>query len=369
MLDPQKAVQTLLDELVATGEENGLQAAVYHRGEPIVDAWAGAADPTRTPVTPDTLFTVYSVGKGITATALHILAERGSISYDDPIAKHWSEFAQNGKANILVRHAMAHLSGIPQMPPGVMPDDVLDWPGMCDRIAGLTPLWRPGETLCYHAMTYGWIVGGAAERADGRPFAKIVTDEIAGPLGLNGLFFGVPSSELHRVALLEPGAVEGDAVEPVIPGVVPDGSASLDQMNRTEIRQAVLPAYGMCVNARSLAKIYASLVGMGVDGVRLLSPDRVRQATAPQVIAKEANGAGELRFGLGYRLGGGPDGAICSRITAFGHDGAGGANGYADPEHDFAFGFTKNRFAANKPGHNTSNRIARVVRASLGIPE
>src|SRR4051812_23033516 len=108
MSDPQTTIQAHLDELVASGEESGLQVAVYHHGNLVVDAWSGVADPTSgAPVTPDTLFTVFSVSKGITATALHVLAEQGKIAYDDPIAKHWPEFAQNGKAGTLVRHALS----------------------------------------------------------------------------------------------------------------------------------------------------------------------------------------------------------------------------------------------------------------------
>src|SRR3954465_10317564 len=148
MADRQATIHALLEDLVASGAERGLQVAVYHRGDLVVDAWAGLADAaTDTRVTPDTLFTVYSVSKGITATAIHILAEQGKLAYDDPIAKYWPEFAQSGKAGILVRHALSHRAGVPQLPPGTTVDDVLDWSVMCERIAALTPLWPPGETL------------------------------------------------------------------------------------------------------------------------------------------------------------------------------------------------------------------------------
>ena len=291
MADPQATIQALLDDLVASGEERGLQVAVYHRGDLVVDAWAGIADAaTGTPVTPETLFTVYSVSKGITATALHILAEQGKIAYDDPIAKHWPEFATNGKADILVRHALSHVAGVPQVPSGTTFDDVLEWSAMCDRVAALTPLWPAGETLCYHALTYGWILGGVAERADGRPFPRIVAEEIAQPLNLNGLYFGVPASELDRVATLEEQPALRDADPGAIPNIAPPGSIGDAQMNRPEIRQACLPAYGLCTTARSLARVYASLIGDGVDGVRLLPPDRVRQATTLEVEGLDASG-------------------------------------------------------------------------------
>ena len=188
MTSIQESTQGLLGGIVSSGRELGLQVTVYHHGELVVDAWAGCDDATSAlPVDGDTLFTVYSAGKGVTATAVHILVEQGKLDYDDPITRFWPEFAQHGKDGVLVRHALAHTAGLPHMPPGYGQYDVTDWSLMCDLIAGSPPLYPPGETIAYHAMTYGWLVGGLAERADGRPFARIVTEEIADPLGLNGL--------------------------------------------------------------------------------------------------------------------------------------------------------------------------------------
>lgn len=371
MVDPQATIQVLLDDLVASRQERGLQVAVYHHGNLVVDAWAGIADAASgRPVTPETLFTVYSVSKGITATAIHILAEQGKLTYDDPIARHWPAFGANGKADILVRHALSHLSGIPQLPPGTTLDDVRDWAAMCDRIAALPPLWPPGQTLCYHALTYGWILGGLAERVDGRPFARIVAEEIAQPLALNELFFGVPASTLDRVATLEEDPVLRDAAPDPIPDVAPPGSISDAQMNRPEIRQACLPAYGLCATARSLARVYAALIGDGVDGVRLLPAERVRRASALAVEAHDANDASDgtvSRFALGYHLGG-PDSAMGIRSSAFGHGGYGGAYGYADPDVGLAVGLTKNRLVVDVPGRNATWRILQAVRAALGVP-
>jgi CubicO group peptidase (beta-lactamase class C family) len=369
MADPQTTIQSMLDELVASGEETGLQVAVYHHGNLVIDAVAGVADKsTGTPVTPDTLFTVYSVSKGVAATALHILAEQVKIGYDDPIAKHWPEFAQNGKEGALVRHALSHRTGIPHLPPGADLDTVADWSGMCDRVAANTPLWAPGETLCYHALTYGWIVGGVAERADGRPFPRLVDEEIVQPLNLNGLYFGVPDSELDRVATLEE-SPEILVREPgAIPDIAPEGSLSDAQMNRPEIRQSCLPGYGCCTTARSLAKLYASLIGDGVDGSRLLPPDRVRQASTLEADGLDASSGFPLRFALGYGLGG-PDSAIGSRSSAFGHGGYGGAHGYADPEYGLAVGLTKNRLVVNEPEIGATWHILTAIRASLGIPD
>lgn len=365
----QTRIQTMLDDLVASGEEIGLQAAAYHRGERVVDAWAGVSDrASSAPVGPETLFTVFSVSKGVTATALHILAERGAIDYDAPIAKHWPEFAQAGKENVLVRHALSHLSGLPHLPPETTLADLRDWNGMTARLAAEAPLWPAGRQLCYHAITYGWIVGGIMERIDGRPVARIVADEIAAPLGLDGLFFGVPDAELGRAATLEETPELVNQPPGAIPNIAPDGALSAAEMNRPETRRAVLPAYGLCANARSLAAAYATLVGNGVGGVRLLSPERVRQATALQVEAPNASSGETLRFGLGYRTGGGGD-WVSSRASTFGHDGYGGAIAFADPEHQFAFALTKNRLVADEPATRAAAKVAQAVRTGLGIPD
>jgi CubicO group peptidase (beta-lactamase class C family) len=136
--DVQGAVQTLLDALVRTNRERGLQVAVYLDGDLVVDAWAGLADPaTGQPVDGETLFTAFSATKGITATVIHLLAERGQLAYDDPVTTYWPEFAAHGKARITVRHVLTHTAGVPQMPRAI---PVSDWAGQCRATAALVPL-------------------------------------------------------------------------------------------------------------------------------------------------------------------------------------------------------------------------------------
>jgi CubicO group peptidase (beta-lactamase class C family) len=371
MADLQLTTQTLLDAIVASGAEIGLQVAAYHHGQMVVDAWAGSADPaSAAPVDGATLFTVYSVGKGITATAIHVLAEQGKLDDDDAIADYWPEFAQHDKAGILVRHALSHTAGLPQMPPGYGHYDVTDWAGMCDRIAALRPLFPPGESLVYHAMTYGWIVGGLAERADGRSFPQIVTEEIADRLGLDGLYFGVPVNELHRVAtLVETPELRDAARDPTtIPDIVPTGAITDATMNRTEMRRACLPAYGLCANARSLARTYAALIGDGVDNVCLLSPERRHVATTVEAEGNDAASGNPLCFALGYGLGG-PEAIEGSRRSAFGHGGYGGSCGFADPDYGLAIGLTKNRLTLDEPYDNSTWTIVHQIRQGLGIPD
>ena len=372
MADVQTAVQTLLDDLVASDVERGLQVAAYRDGEQVVDAWAGVADPaTGRPVDGETLFTVFSVSKGITATVIHLLAERGQLSYDEPVATYWPEFANHGKERITVRQVLSHQAGVPQMPSNQQ-DALTDWDALCAGIADATPLWEPGTKTGYHGLTYGFILGEVARRVDGRPIAQIVQGDVCQPLGIRSLFFGIPDDVEPRVAPLENDASIDDAPPPppdsYFERAMPGLRFANQTFNRPEIRRASIPAGGGMMNARALARHYAALVGDGVSGVRLLSPERVRIATALQTDADDVVVGVSVRRALGYALGG-PLSAYSERITAFGHGGYGGATGFADPQYGFAFALTKNRLAVSAPGESTANTVAQTVRRALGIPE
>lgn len=372
MTDVQSAVQSLLDDLVASDVERGLQVAVYHHGEQVVDAWAGVADSlTGQPVDGETLFTVFSVSKGITATVIHLLAERGQLAYDAPVATYWPQFGTHGKEGITLRQVLSHQAGVPQMPSS-QSEALPDWDAICAGIAAETPLWEPGTKTGYHGLTYGFILGEVARRVDGRPIAQIVQAEICQPLGIRSLFFGIPDDVEPRVATLENDASIDEAPLPppdsLFERAMPGLRFANATFNRPEIRRASIPAGGGIMTARALARHYAALVGDGVGGVRLLSPERVRIATTLQTDAEDVVLGLPVRRALGYAPGG-PLSAYSERITAFGHGGYGGATGFADPEYGLAVALTKNRLAVSAPGESTANKVATTVRRALGIPE
>jgi CubicO group peptidase (beta-lactamase class C family) len=378
----QIRVQTALEELVHSGHERGVQVAAYLDGRLVVDAWAGIADPaSRRPVDGDTLFHCWSTGKGITVTALHLLADRGLIKYDAPIARYWPEWAANGKGRATVRHALVHSAGVPQMPAGVTIGDLGDWDAMCDRIAAEPPIWCPGTRVAYHGYTFGYIVGEIIRRATGEDIASVVRDEIARPLDIeDDLFLALPQAQEHRIAAAEDGGLQrmedqlpDDALfrriapSPLLP--------SAELTNEPRFRQATIPSSGI-MSARAIARMYAALsVGGGLDGARLISRQRLDIATAPQTRAvDEAFGMRVLR-GLGYFLGGplglppmGGRSPLGNRATVFGHNGTGGSVAFADPSHGFAFALTKNRLSADPPELDSAVRIAALTRDALGIP-
>ena len=200
--DPQRIFQQAIDAAIREGEV-GIQFAVYKAGKLVVDVWGGLADDTTgRKVDADTLFNVFSVTKAITATALHIQADRGLVSYDAPIAQYWPEFAAHGKGKATVRDALSHRTGVPQMPDGVTPAQMADYDWMVARMADMKPLFEPGTTNAYHSYTWGWIVAEVVRRTDPkkRPFREFVQDEIVRPLGIKDLWLGIPAAAEPRVA-------------------------------------------------------------------------------------------------------------------------------------------------------------------------
>ncbi len=175
-------VQALLDEMIATGPEVGLQVAAYHRGELVVDAWAGVADTTTArPIDGDTVFVTFSVSKGVTATIAHLLAERGQLDYDAPIADVGRSSPSTQGADHPSPRADPH-GGLAHLPIDLRPEDVIDWDRMCAILETSTPAWEPGTKTGYHALTFGWLVGELVHRNDGRPVERILAEDVCAPL-------------------------------------------------------------------------------------------------------------------------------------------------------------------------------------------
>lgn len=369
-MDPQARIQAIIDNLVEGDVERGLQVAAYYRGELVVDAWSGLADvATGHQVDGETLFTIFSTSKGVVATVIHLLAERRKLDYDAPIAEYWPAFAANGKAAITVRHVLTHTAGVPQLPEGVGVDEMCDWERTCEAIAGLSPLWEPGSKTGYHAMTFGWILGEVARRVDGRAFARIVQEDVCRPLGITSLYFGIPDEVEPRVATLEGGRLpDGLPPDALFLRAMPECFWPLGEVfNRPSVRRACIPAGGGIANARSIARLYAALAG-DVSGAELLPRERVRAATTEQTADVDLVLGGPITKALGFWIGGDSLSPMGERASAFGHGGAGGSMGFADPEHHLAFGLAKTRLLMDAPpGGDAAYLVAEEARAALGI--
>jgi CubicO group peptidase (beta-lactamase class C family) len=360
MKDIQKQVQEEIDRLVESGAERGLQVAVYRHGEPVVDVVAGVADPaTGRPVTSDTPFFSYSIGKGVASTVVHVLAERGVLDYDTRIAELWPEFGAHGKETATVRHALSQSVGVPGLPPGLTVDDLCDWDKMCAIIADAEPWWEPGTRIGYHAITWGYIVGEIMRRATGKPISEVLRTEVADPLGVaDEIFFAVPASEQSKLAHLEdaPGSEEmfGELPEdsPIFK-LGPDLSAA--DANRAEVRSANILAGGT-VTARAVARMYAALLGE-VDGVRLISPERLREVSAVAMSGTDQIFGFPTSWGLGYVIGQFMSNAHETQHVV-GVGGIGGSHAYADTATGTTFALTKNWLT---PSFETAEQVAGIV--------
>ena len=365
MTDIQQQVQEAIGRLVESGAERGLQVAVYRYGEQIIDAVAGVADPsTGRPVTSDTRFFSYSIGKGVASTVVHVLAERDVIDYDTPIVELWPEFGAHGKEGATIRHALSQSVGVPGLPPGLTVEDMCDWEKMCVIIAEAEPWWEPGARIGYHAVTWGYIVGEIVRRATGKPISQVLREEVASPLGVaDELFFAVPKPEQGRLARLEdaPMPPEMAAAMAEMPEdspifkLGPPECTTAAYGNRADVLSSDIPAGG-AVTARAVARMYAALLGE-VDGVRLISPERLREVSAVAMSGIDEIYGFPTSWGLGYSIGQFLSNAQETQ-TVFGVGGVGGSHAYADAATGTTFALTKNRLA---PSFDTAEQVAGIV--------
>ncbi|MEU5769003.1 serine hydrolase domain-containing protein [Streptomyces asoensis] len=357
----QDRVQGVLDELVGTGAESGLQVAVFRHGVRIVDAVAGAADRrTGREVTSRTPVFSFSAGKALTSVLAHLLVGTGAVGYDTPVADLWPRFAAHGKAAVTLRHVLTHSAGVPAMPRGLGPADLADRSRVCDALADAEPLWPPGTRTGYHAFTYGFLVGEIARRATGRTMRQLLHDRLTVPLGLDGeLYFGVPAADLARLARLEDAAPPPPG-PPGGPGVLAPWEArpSAALGNSEEILGADIPSVAT-FTARGAAAVNAAFL----DG-RLIGPHRLAEATKAAFEGTDQVFGNHVRLALGWplgRLGTRPD----DTPTTFGWIGGGGSYVYADTATGISFALTKTRLT---PHFRTAQRLADLITAGTTPP-
>ena len=337
--------------------EVGAAFSLYHRGKKVVDLWGGVADvETGRPWAEDSIVMVFSSTKGATAICAHLLAQRGELDLDAPVAEYWPEFAAGGKQDIPVRWLLSHQVGLPVFDNPLTPEEFLAWEPPVKALAAQSPVWEPGTTHGYHAGSYGWLVGEVVRRITGKTLGTFFADEVAGPLDLD-FWIGLPESEEGRVVPmieidLQEVSVDEQALterrrdllaasrDPDSLLARPSTTGPLDP-NARAFRAAELPAGNGMADARSLARMYASLIGDGVDGVRMLNDEMVARATAEQSNGRDAVLQIQTRFGLGFELNL-PHGHL-GQEGAFGHSGAGGSLGFADPKAEIAFGYAMNK--------------------------
>jgi len=364
--------------------EIGAAFALYVDGRAVVDVWGGTADAaTGRPWEEDTLQLVFSTTKGLTAMCAAKLMEEGKLDVEAPVAEYWPEFAAAGKGEIPVRWLLSHKAGLYTVdsPPPYL--ETLKWDPIVAELAAQTPLWEPGTQHGYHALTYGWLVGEVVRRITGVSVGTYFRQAFGEPLGLD-TWIGLPASEHGRVAPLVGGLVPTDISDEQralyeqfmgpnsVLGKALGCSGALDpndgddtmNFNRPEMWSAEIPAAAGITTARSLAKVYGSLIG-DVDGrSRMLKPETV------EAVRADVNNTGgdavltmPTRFGLGFMLS--TDFSPFGGPGSFGHPGAGGSVGFAHPEKGIGFGYVMNKMQANLSGDPRVASITQAVYAAL----
>ncbi len=349
-----------LADIIETGAEVGAALAVYVGKQRVVDLWAGHTDRARTRSwDEDTLVNLYSVGKAVTAVCALRLVERGALDLDAPVSRYWPEFAQAGKRDLPVRHLLTHQAGLPAVWRDLPRGAVLQWEVMTEALAAQEPWWK-GEGHGYHVNTYGFLVGEVVRRITGKSLGVYLRDEIAGPAGVD-FFVGFGPELDERCAELVPPRPEPDAEPPralftgelaTLTGLPrmragayrnPPDLSGQGIVNTREWRAAEVPSTNGHGTARAVARLYSALATDGeLGGVHILSPATVELAIAEQVYGEDLVLQRPTRFGLGFQL------AMRERPLgpnprSFGHFGAGGSLGFADPDAHIAFAYAMNQ--------------------------
>lgn len=385
-------VRDVFERNFAEHGEIGAAFTVYVDGEPVVDLTGGTTT-TGEPYGPDTLQMVFSSTKGATALCAHLLAQRGDLDLHAPVVEYWPEFGQNGKDQIPVSWLLSHKSGLIDTDDRLTYEQMLDWDTVVDALARSAPVWEPGTTHGYHALTYGWLVGEVVRRVSGTSIGAFFAKEVAAPLGLE-FWIGLPDEQRPRVSRLVPMQLPGGmpmmAAEegmgtasdgPPPGGLVamldmllgpdnlvgkalcaPGGAAGDENVwNDPRTWSAQIPAANGVTNSRSLARMYAAMVGE-VDGVRLLTDESLNAAIEPQVEGPDAVLMFPIPFALGFMRH--SDFSPFAGPRSFGHYGAGGSVGFADPDRRIAVGYVMNQMLLGIAGDpRTAALIAAVDRA------
>ncbi|MBB5913808.1 CubicO group peptidase (beta-lactamase class C family) [Nocardia transvalensis] len=374
--------------LFARPPRGGGAFAIYLHGRPVVDVWAGWSGVDER-WQRDTVALSFSTGKGVAATVLHRVAERGLIDYDTPVAEYWPEFAAHGKEEITVRDVLAHRAGLHRVR-GLAEsfDGMLDYDAMVAALADAVPDPRRLQASGYHAVTFGWLVAELVQRATGDDFTEVLRREIAEPLRTEEFWYRVPESERHRIArtfprLRVPG-LRWDTASSVLArsralsGVAEAGMpAGLDQLIADpRVHDAVMPGFNGVFSARALARMYGALANDG-----RLAPDAPAHETGetpllrPETIEtiNKVQRTGHRDYVLGvptpFTLGYHRPPMLTRRPPrkAFGHYGVGGSGAYADPEIGMSVAFVTNRLGNSLTtiGDGRLARLAGLARAAV----
>ncbi len=340
-----RPVRDAFEENFTARGEVGARVAIIQRGETVVDLWGGYTEESRsTEWGDDTLVCCMSVSKGVVALCAHLLASRGLLDFDAPVATYWPEFAAAGKGSITVRHAMAHRASLAFID-DTEPGDAADWMKFTAQIAAQAPNWAICTDETYHSVTIGYITGELVRRIDGRPIEKFIAEELAGPLRAD-FILGVGDEDIDRVVdqlpnpeneLMNGGLMNENTMAMFAP--MPAFEANRDMV------RMVFPSGSGVSHGLGLARIFAPFAnGGGYNDVTLFTPEIIAAASEEQWHHADSKFGNDFRVALGLLLN--IDFNFWGREGNVGTAGAGGYAAFADPANGISYGYTPNRFGS-----------------------
>lgn len=349
----------------------GAACTIYHGDQCIVDLWGGFGNPESSiPWRHDTLQLVFSAAKGITTTCIWMLVERGLLDIDKPIADYWPEFGCNGKEAISTRMVLSHRAGLAAVDGDLTLAQVFQWQPVIDAIQDQAPNWSPNTTHGYHARSFGWILGELLRRISNTSIGEFIQSEIAIPQQLD-LWIGLPDSELGRCAKVIPPQTGTQSLadlfgESSLMVRVLNGPSNLfdynDMWNQAELLKAQMPSSNAVCTAPSLAQFYKLLLPR--DGRKsLLSVATINEACKLMSDGPDEVIKAPTRFGSGFALP--PFLAPHCSASSFGHSGAGGSLGFADPEADISFAYVMNKMRFDMGGDPRTEALLKALYSSL----
>lgn len=338
--------------------EVGASVCLSVNGETLVDLWGGMANlKTETPWVEDTVSVVFSCTKAAVAICAHILIDRGELELAAPVSKYWPEFAKNGKEKTTVQMMLNHESAVPALREPVKEGGFLDWDYMISRLEDEDAWYEPGTRNSYHMMNFGWTVGELVRRVSGKSLQQFFQDEVASKTGAD-FWIGIPDDfdqPMARIRPFRPGPEEPLSDFAIKLATEPESVQHLCYLNAggwgpngADYHRAQIGGIGGVSNARGQVAMYTPLAtndGSIVSSERLAHMSMVSTASSEDFTL-----LAPTRFSSGFMKSmnnrGYPRGELMSVIMgdkAFGHVGAGGSIGFADPECGLAFSYTMNQ--------------------------
>jgi CubicO group peptidase (beta-lactamase class C family) len=339
-------------------DELGAAVAITLGGRTVVDIWAGWQDDARTrPWRRGTLVDVFSVGKAMASLCVLILVEREQVELDAPVARYWPAFAAAGKSEVTVRMLLSHRAGLPAVRRLLGDDDIYDWKLIVGALAAEEPWWSPGSTHGYHVNTFGFLTGEIVRRVSGESLGAFFRREVAMPLDADFHFGTRPEDDLRTAEYLFPSGKAAADEDPRASAEMdeerrlllaraylnPPGISGLGTVNTRAWRAAEIPSANAHATARAIARVLSALACAEDAGASvILRPETIAEATAEASAGTDFVLRRPSRFGLGFQLTQ-PERPLGPNQRSFGHFGAGGSLGFADPDARLAFAYTMNR--------------------------